>query len=277
MGRGESFRHPQLVRSVTAFRLSLLRVLPNRIIFQNGTKRFVLVHAVGMNLSRGISRELYGVEETEGVVEFYWHGEVPKGFEEFRLETLEGQDVLDEMIGVESASDFWTIQEHHTRKFRQKTKRTECPKKSYQELWRDPRWQRKRLEVMKRDDFACRACARTDITLCVHHLRYNGKPPWECEDDDVQTLCETCHKALGPHPKGGVWWGTEEFRYESCPMCGNHEMKDKGSYDKCVKCGHDMFPADWPDGDRIITGARGYSQKKCQSVSEEIGGETCQL
>ncbi len=65
----------------------------------------------------------------------------------------------------------------------------------YVALLRDPRWQRKRLEVMRRDDFKCRGCGDRESELQVHHRRYNrdGKP-WEVSDSALVTLCHKCHE-----------------------------------------------------------------------------------
>ncbi len=67
---------------------------------------------------------------------------------------------------------------------------------SYIELLRDPQWQRKRLEILNRDDFTCQACAEKTKTLHVHHKRYRrGCKPWEYDGADLVTLCEDCHEA----------------------------------------------------------------------------------
>lgn len=67
-------------------------------------------------------------------------------------------------------------------------------KKSYSEKLRDPRWQRKRLEVMDRDSFRCRRCGCGSKTLNVHHLIYRkGAEPWDYPSDHLRTLCEECH------------------------------------------------------------------------------------
>lgn len=62
----------------------------------------------------------------------------------------------------------------------------------YAAKYRDPRWQKKRLEVMERAGFKCEACGRTDSPLAVHHLCYNGDP-WETESCWLECLCEKCH------------------------------------------------------------------------------------
>lgn len=65
---------------------------------------------------------------------------------------------------------------------------------SYSDLLRDPRWQRKRLEVMQRADFACEDCGDRDTTLNVHHTFYTkGAKPWEYDTASLRCLCENCH------------------------------------------------------------------------------------
>ena len=66
--------------------------------------------------------------------------------------------------------------------------------KNYSELLRDPRWQKKRLEVLQRDSFRCTDCGDETSTLHVHHLLYKqNKMPWEYLNCDLTTLCENCH------------------------------------------------------------------------------------
>lgn len=68
---------------------------------------------------------------------------------------------------------------------------------SYADLLRDPRWQKKRLEVLNRAEFTCEQCEDSDSTLHVHHRYYvRGRKPWEYSDDALQCLCETCHKRV---------------------------------------------------------------------------------
>lgn len=65
---------------------------------------------------------------------------------------------------------------------------------TYSEKLKDPRWQRKRLEVLQRDDFMCRWCGDNESTLHVHHLSYSADP-WETPEGQLLTLCENCHEA----------------------------------------------------------------------------------
>jgi hypothetical protein len=67
-------------------------------------------------------------------------------------------------------------------------------KSSYSEKLKDPRWQKKRLEVLKRDEWACRGCGDNDTTLHVHHIFYIPRSePWDIPDGLLITLCESCH------------------------------------------------------------------------------------
>lgn len=67
--------------------------------------------------------------------------------------------------------------------------------KSYSELLKDPRWQRRRLEILQRSDFSCEECGDKESTLHVHHKLYRKNAmPWEYEDHELEALCESCHK-----------------------------------------------------------------------------------
>lgn len=71
----------------------------------------------------------------------------------------------------------------------------------YSEKLKDPRWQRKRLEIFERDNFTCLGCGDTKNTLNCHHKQYHGDP-WDAPNDSLETLCEECHEdrtALNKH------------------------------------------------------------------------------
>lgn len=66
--------------------------------------------------------------------------------------------------------------------------------KSYGQKLQDPRWQRRRLEILERDKFECIECGDAESTLHVHHKYYvRGRDPWEYDGDALSTLCERCH------------------------------------------------------------------------------------
>lgn len=67
----------------------------------------------------------------------------------------------------------------------------------YQRQLADPKWQKKRLEILQRDSFTCQnpACYSTTKELHVHHKYYiKGLKTWEYPDDCLKTLCFECHK-----------------------------------------------------------------------------------
>lgn len=67
--------------------------------------------------------------------------------------------------------------------------------KTYFEKLKDPRWQKKRLEVLDKAEFRCALCGDDSQTLHVHHKQYfKGREPWEYEVGQLAALCETCHK-----------------------------------------------------------------------------------
>lgn len=65
----------------------------------------------------------------------------------------------------------------------------------YIQKLKDPRWQKRRLEILERDNWTCQLCEDKDSTLTVHHRYYEkGKDPWDYPDKCLTTLCETCHE-----------------------------------------------------------------------------------
>lgn len=68
---------------------------------------------------------------------------------------------------------------------------------NYLEQLKDPRWQRLRLRVMERENFACEECHSSEKSLNVHHCFYlPDKAPWEYPLYTFRCLCEDCHKAV---------------------------------------------------------------------------------
>jgi len=65
---------------------------------------------------------------------------------------------------------------------------------SYKKKLKDPRWQKKRLEVLSRDGWCCQNCGDKTTTLHVHHKSYGRKDPWDYPLITLITLCENCHE-----------------------------------------------------------------------------------
>ena len=62
---------------------------------------------------------------------------------------------------------------------------------NYQEQIKSPKWQRRRLEILNRDNFTCQICGCQEKTLNVHHLMYDkNKEIWDYDDWQLITLCE---------------------------------------------------------------------------------------
>ena len=65
---------------------------------------------------------------------------------------------------------------------------------TYQDKLLDPKWQKKKSEILLRDNYKCRSCGSEHITLHAHHIFYiEGTDPWDYKDDNLITLCEVCH------------------------------------------------------------------------------------
>ena len=65
---------------------------------------------------------------------------------------------------------------------------------TYSEKLRSPKWQKKRLQILERDKWACLCCGNTEKNLQVHHVVYGRRDPWEYPDELYQTLCDDCHR-----------------------------------------------------------------------------------
>jgi hypothetical protein len=64
---------------------------------------------------------------------------------------------------------------------------------SYSEKLKSPKWQKKRLQILERDEFSCNLCGDDTTELHVHHERYVGQMPWDTPDKYLNTLCKNCH------------------------------------------------------------------------------------
>lgn len=66
---------------------------------------------------------------------------------------------------------------------------------NYSVKLKDPRWQKKRLEVLERAGWKCEECGENNETLHVHHCWYEkNKEPWEYRENCLKCLCESCHQ-----------------------------------------------------------------------------------
>lgn len=65
----------------------------------------------------------------------------------------------------------------------------------YSEKLKDPRWQKKRLLTLDRDNWKCCKCGDSEQVLHVHHLEYTGEP-WDAPQQSLMTLCADCHSVI---------------------------------------------------------------------------------
>lgn len=78
-------------------------------------------------------------------------------------------------------------------------------KTEFMDQYKDPQWQRKRLEILQRDNFTCKMCDGTTRMLHVHHKKYiPDHKPWEYDNSNFLTLCEDCHSLISKY-------GVEDF------------------------------------------------------------------
>lgn len=86
---------------------------------------------------------------------------------------------------------------------------------TYSEKLKDPRWQKKRLKILERDNFTCKLCGDNKTTLHIHHFKYiNGNDPWEYDDKDLVTLCKNCHIIL-EHNKNFIFKKVKIIKIEN--------------------------------------------------------------
>lgn len=68
---------------------------------------------------------------------------------------------------------------------------------TYSELLRHPKWQMKRLEILKRDKATCQLCDDQETELHIHHKEYlPGMKPWEYNNSVLITYCKHCHRIV---------------------------------------------------------------------------------
>jgi hypothetical protein len=71
------------------------------------------------------------------------------------------------------------------------------PSAPYSQKLKDPRWQAKRVRILKRCDSKCEECGLTSGPE-VHHCYYRyGREAWQYPDTALLALCHDCHKRRG--------------------------------------------------------------------------------
>jgi len=77
----------------------------------------------------------------------------------------------------------------------------------YSEKLKDVRWQKRRLEILERDEWTCQVCGATTGSMHVHHMYYEpGVEPWDHPSPSMITLCEDCHAAEREDWRSAARW-----------------------------------------------------------------------
>lgn len=109
---------------------------------------------------------------------------------------------------------------------------------NYSEKLRNPKWQKRRLEILNRDHFTCRLCGDKERTLHVHHIRYDrGADPWDYPDNTLVTVCEACHEELsiskfGDFIEQSLIVGGARMRHLFNLMCAFSHQYEEGPFAK---------------------------------------------
>ncbi|MGN6438511.1 MAG: HNH endonuclease [Agriterribacter sp.] len=67
----------------------------------------------------------------------------------------------------------------------------------YPDRLNTPQWQKRRLEIITRDNCTCRYCSDQSTKLDIHHKYYiTGKEPYEYPDEALVSACKPCHECI---------------------------------------------------------------------------------
>lgn len=95
---------------------------------------------------------------------------------------------------------------------------------SYSDKLKDVRWQKKRLQIMAKQEWTCQNCGDTQSPLHVHHTEYKaGLEPWEYPEEMLICLCESCHESTHKASKTAII-DPLEYEYKN----GNIEENARG-------------------------------------------------
>ena len=147
---------------------------------------------------------------------------------------------------------------------------------NYKRKLANPKWQRKRLEIFERDNWACVKCGQTERELQVHHIKYlQGKEPHEHPNELLETLCANCHhsetviQVLSKMPIDIEDWKKLEFSFRNTEVPLKkfihfiwEASKDNGNYQS----------SDSSDG-CIETFRIGWRNERLYALSHFLGNE----
>lgn len=97
-----------------------------------------------------------------------------------------------------------------------------------------------RMRILKRDNFRCRICGRrpdnnVDIELHVHHITPFGEHGVTHEDNLI-TLCHTCHQGLDPHHEWALYDLIEDSTADDLKTRKRREyFEEVRRYQECIQ------------------------------------------
>lgn len=94
---------------------------------------------------------------------------------------------------------------------------------TYSKKLQNPKWQKKRLEILNRDKWKCVKCKDEKTELHVHHLKYEGEPH-EVSNDFLVTLCAHCHEQIERFKKMDIY---KDAPFESIKIYKSNSWTDK--------------------------------------------------
>lgn len=102
---------------------------------------------------------------------------------------------------------------------------------AYSQKLKDPRWQKKRLELFSTRGWACEECGDSEEELHIHHLRYlKGKNPWEYENCDLKCLCRFCHQSIHHDSKSFCYDNQEKLL-----LSAQWDTENSTDLKKCIR------------------------------------------
>lgn len=148
--------------------------------------------------------------------------------------------------------------------------------KTFSDMYRDPRWQKKRLEVLSAANWTCSQCGDVDQQLHVHHYWYTrDEPPWVVVDGQLAALCHECH-ATAEEIKSGF---AQLFSMVNVDvlhgfMCALHCSFGRNSVKATMSAMQELLRSP-EEFDRLVIKNKARYAKSCElPFSTEIASET---
>jgi len=116
---------------------------------------------------------------------------------------------------------------------------------TYSDKLRDPRWQKRRLQVFEKAGWKCECCGDDKATLHVHHLVYTGKEPWKAKNSELECLCWECHEW---REYFNEFWGRSKLPTSFCKhfMCIFRPLFDGEVHGWSFRRSQSIFKFHWP-------------------------------